>query len=179
MYRIEGTLEGTAPLLFSRWVTDLDAPTGGKHTAESRAEEATRKVYRSPDGTLVLPAWNLKKAIADGCVRSGLKDGKRSAMGLLMAALFIDPDPSFGVAEPDFMHTATGKRPARTGGAVLIERPALATGWRLGFAASVVLDRVHPDLVRTSVATAGLEVGIGSWRPEYGRFVLRDWTVSK
>lgn len=179
MYRIRGTIEGVAPILFSRWVTDLDAPSGGKHTAESRAAEAALKVYRGTDGLLSLPAWNLKKAIADGCARSGLKDGKRSAAGLLLAGLFIDADPTFGVAEPDLIHAATGKRPARTGGAVIIERPALATGWHLVFAASVVLDRIQPDLIRQSVEACGLEVGIGSWRPEYGRFVLRDWALDK
>ncbi len=62
---------------------------------------------------------------------------------------------------------------------MLIKRPALDQGWMLTFKLNIVVPTLHPDAIRASVDTAGLMVGIGSWRPEYGRFVVRDWTVSK
>ena len=179
MYRIEATIEGVAPVLFSRWVTDLEATvTGKKMTKEERDAEATEKVYRDDDG-LYFPAWNLKRAIVDGTKAAGLKDGRKSLAPAVMASVFPEREPRFGVTMYDFMHEATGRRPAKTGGACIIRRPALDTGWRLSFVLNVVIPTMHPDAIRASVETAGLMVGIGSWRPEYGRFVLAEWTVKE
>lgn len=179
MYRIDVGIEGVAPVLFSRWVTDLEATTTGqKMTPEQRTAEAEQKVYADAAG-LFFPAWNLKRAIVDGCKAANLKDGRKSLAPAVMAAVFPERDPRFGVASFDFMHESTGRRPAKTGGAVLIRRPALDTGWRLSFALNVVVPTIHPDAIRASLEHAGLLVGIGSWRPEYGRFVVRDWAVAR
>lgn len=179
MYQIEGAVEGVAPILFSRWVTDLEASTTGqKMTPEQRTAEAEQKVYSDADG-LYFPAWNLKRAIVDGCRSANLKDGRKSIAPLVMASVFPENEPRFGVASFDYLHEATGRRPAKTGGAVLIRRPALAPGWRLAFRLNIVMDRLHPDVVRASLDEAGLVIGIGSWRPEYGRFVVRDWSVTR
>lgn len=179
MYHITGSIEGVAPILFSRWVTDLEASTTGQRmTPEQRTAEAEQKVY-ADDGGLFFPAWNLKRALVDGCRSANLKDGRKSIAPLVMASVFPDREPRFGVEAFDFMHESTGRRPAKTGGAVLIRRPALREGWRLAFGLNVVMDRLHPDVIRASLDEAGLVIGIGSWRPEYGRFVVRDWSVAK
>jgi hypothetical protein len=178
MYAVDVTLEGVAPILFSRWVTDLEAPvTGQKITPTQRVEEAEQKVYRNGEG-LYFPAWNLKRAIVDGCGAANLKDGRKSLKPMVMASVFPEPEPLFGTDKFDFMHEATGKRPARTGGAVLIRRPALSTGWHLDFRLNVVVDRLHPETLRVSLEHAGLLIGLGSWRPEYGRFIVREFEVA-
>ena len=183
MLRITGAIEGVAPILFGRWVTSLEGaqPT----TTEDRIAEAEQKVYRDDDG-LYFPAWNLKRALVDGCIRADLREtdagfGKR-ARGLattLMATVFVERDPRFDRAEADFMHEVPGRRPPKKGGAVLVRRPGLNQGWGLAFALTVTDARVQPEAIRSALDATGLLVGIGSWRPEYGRFVVRDWQVSK
>lgn len=180
MYRITGKIQGVAPILFSHWTEEAEksireGTTGGKFSDDQRMQEAMQKVYLNEQGDLTLPNWNFKKCLLEGCRKAGLKEGRASMSPFLEATVFVDAELSFGVQAPDFIHEVTGKRPPRTGGACLIKRPALNAGWSLPFSLSVVDDRRSADHIRRALEEAGLLVGLGSWRPEYGRFVVTEW----
>ncbi len=181
MYRIEGTLTGVAAILFNKW-TDAaeksirEGTTGGKFTDEQRSAEAMEKLYQDEQG-LFLPAWNLKQSLLAGCAMAGLKEGKKAMGQFIKAMVFPDESPRFNKTAPDFIHEVPGKRPPRTGGACLIKRPALNAGWELTFGLSVIDPRRSADHIKRSLEEAGMLVGLGSWRPEYGRFVISDWRV--
>lgn len=180
MYRITGKIKGIAPILFNRMLEGDLEPSNvgskGRITVEARIEEARQKVYRNEQG-LFLPGWNFKQCLLEGCKRSGLKVGRSSLARYLAAAIFPDHELYFGKGEPDFMHEHWGRRPPRTGGACIIRRPALKEGWELSFGLNVVDDRRTPAEIRRSLDEAGLLVGLGSWRPEYGRFLVIEWQV--
>ena len=183
MYKIETEIEGVAPILFNRWTDAAEkgirtGVTGGKMSEADRAAEALEKVYRNEAGELIVPSWNVKRALLDGCKRAGLKEGRASMAPFLFATVFLAGDPSFGVTEPDYVDMKSGRRPAKTGGAVLIQRPALKAGWRLPITLNVVDDRRNPDAIRRSLEEAGLMIGLCDFRPEYGRFIVRSWDVS-
>lgn len=183
-YRIRAEIEGVAPILFNRWTEEAQQglrtnSTGGKFTDDQRQAEALTKVYRAADGQLVVPGWNLKRCILEGAKRAGLKEGRTSMVTFLAPTMFVEGDPSFGVSEPDYIDERAGRRPPRTGGAVLIKRPALKAGWHLPFVLSVVDDRRNPDAIRTAASEAGLMVGLGDFRPEYGRFLVTAWMVDR
>ena len=187
MYRIEVIVEGVAPILFSRW-TDTSGletgATGGRFTVEERHAEALEKVYADEAG-LYFPSWNVKKCLLLGAQRAGLKEGRASMVPYLEATCFVSGQNGYATPhftdkhEPDFIHEVTGRRPPRTGGACLIKRPALREGWLLPLTLQVVDDRRSPDHLRRALDEAGLLVGLGSWRPEYGRFLVREWDVRR
>lgn len=184
MFTIQATLEGVAPILFNRWTENAEKSirtgvTGGKVSETARAAEALEKVYRNDAGELIVPGWNVKRCLLDGCKRAGIKEGRSSMVPFLFATVFVQGDPSFGVTEPDYIDEKSGRRPPRTGGAALIQRPALKTGWRLPIVLNVVDDRRNPDAIRRSLEEAGVMVGLCDFRPEYGRFVVREWNVSR
>ena len=179
MYRIEGKITVLAPLLFNRMLeNELEGPGGSKRriTPEARMEEAHARAYRNENG-LYLPGWNFKQCLLEGCKKSGLKVGRSSLATYLAACVFPDKKLYFEKQDPDFIHKHWGRRPPRTGGACIIRRPALDTGWLLTFGLNVTDDRRTPDEIRRSLDEAGLLVGLGSWRPEYGRFLVTDWKV--
>lgn len=177
MYSVEAMIEGVAPVLFNRRVRSPDDKSPTPNTVALQMEEAREKVYRDAEG-LFWPGWNLKKAISEGAKRADLKLKRASLGTLLLASVFIDPEPRFGQSDLT-IHEVLGRIPPRTGSQVIIRRPMLAPGWTLRFRATVLDDRHVPDLLRMAVESAGLAVGIGSWRPEYGRFVLREWNVTR
>ncbi len=190
MYHISGVLEGVAPKLFSRFTEEAKeslekASSGGKFTKEQRVAEAEQLVHRNKDGYICLPAWNLKKCLMNGATAGGLKEGRKSLMPYIAATVFVEGELLFSkngsgnLTQVDFMHECVGKRPPKTGGACMIRRPALDTGWQLPFRFIVVDDRRNPDQLRRALEEAGLLIGLGSWRPEYGRFIVRDWKVQK
>ena len=183
MYRINGKIQGVAPLLFNRFTEEAQeglkkAATGGRFTDEQRIAEAMEKVYRGEKG-LYLPAWNFKRVMVEGCRKAGLKEGRASAAPFLEATVFADGQLWFGKDEPDFIHETWGRRPPKTGGACIVRRPALDVGWELPFGLTVVDDRRSDSQIRRAVEEGGLLCGLGSWRPEYGRFVVVEWSVER
>lgn len=180
MYRINATIEGVAPLLMNK-IADLDAlespSKGGKKTAQAKLDEAHLKVHRNSSG-IYMPAWNLKCVLIDGARRGGVKEGRGSIAPYLQATVFPE-DALFGTDQPDGIHVHPGKIPPRTGGYVLIRRPMFNAGWKLTLRFNVTDDRRSPDSIRRALEEAGALVGLGSWRPEYGRFIVTDWSITQ
>ena len=86
-------------------------------------------------------------------------------------------DPPLGIREPDYLHETWGRLPPRTGAQVVVRRPALREGWQARFGFTITDDRVQEADVRLALEQGGVLVGLGSWRPRYGRFRITTWEV--
>jgi hypothetical protein len=174
-YHVSGSIEGVAPILFNRPYTE---PSSTQTEEKRKATAARERIYLGPDGVF-MPAWTFKKMLCvDGATRAGLKIKRTGLSKFLLPGLFMDGDPRFGVQEADFLHEVWGRVPPRTGAMVKIWRPALETGWHLAFGFQVYDDLIDASQIREALDVAGLKVGLGGWRPEYGRFVVREWEVA-
>jgi hypothetical protein len=182
MYKIHGKIQGVAPFLYNRMVDPESlnkTSTGGKPKPGEREAEAEMKVYKDEDG-LYLPRWNFKKCLLLGVQKAGLKEGRAGMAPFLEATVFLEEDPHFtGKKERDYMDERVGRIPPKTGAAAIIRRPALQTGWELPFTLTVVDDRRDADAIRRGLEEAGLLVGLGSFRPEHGRFIVTEWEIEK
>lgn len=180
MYTVKATIEGIAPILFNAPSLDmLNPPTGQRQKTDAeRDEEAMKRAYVNGHG-LYLPAWNLKKAILQGFQALDLRvpgSKTKRLWRFVQPVLFLEPDQVlFGVDKPDFLHKCPGRN--ADGSATIVRRPALREGWHLTFNMRVLDDLVREQDLRQSVQTTGERVALGGWRPEYGRFVIRDWAV--
>lgn len=183
MYEMRVVVEGVAPFLFNR-MTEAAAEsfksgqTGGTKTNDQRVEEAKDKVYLDSHG-LFLPAWNIKRGILDGAGKTGMKWNKRALWQHLSAMLFIQDVGRFTRAgiplkEADGLSQVPGRTPPKRGVATIVRRPVLTAGWQLRWSMSILDDGIDPKLVRASVEALGLQVGLGSWRPEAGRFLVLE-----
>jgi len=182
MYKIRGKLQGTADLLFNQFTPEATEQirtrtSGGSFTDDQRTDEAIKKCPLDPDGNAIISSWMLKRVIADGAKAGNVKIGRKSLAPFLIATVFVDGFIHLTPNHYDYIHEIPGKRPPKTGGACLIKRPAFKTGWIAAFDLMVMDDRINAEQIRTSLEEAGIYVGIGSWRPEYGRFILIDWEV--
>ena len=180
MYRITGTIQGVAPLLFgaptTKTIEDLrGSKGGGRFTEDERMLEALQRVHQDERG-IFIPKWNFKKCLLEGCQRANLKEGRASMMPYLKATVFPEDDLLLGKRTPDDILEVMGKRPPRTGGACLIKYPSFKTGWQAHFVLTIVDDRRSVEHIRRALEEAGTLVGLGAWRPEYGRFVLTEWS---
>jgi len=180
MYQVRVSIEGIAPLLFNA------PPPGCGHlvpgsasrfkTEEDREAEAWTHLYRNGDG-VYLPSWNLKKCILQGFQTLDLRmPGSKSKRmwRYVQPVLFLEPGQIlFGKDNADFLHRCPGR--LRDGSATIVRRPAMETGWRLSWTCNVLDDVVPEGDLQLAIKTAGERVGLGGWRPEYGRFILIDW----
>lgn len=187
MYQVAFTIEGIADFLFNR-MTDEDlaqfrgAASGGKMTDEQRLKRAEGKVYSDDDG-LFLPAWTVKKLFLNGAFEGKLKFDKKPLHRIIAAMVFVQGAGRFvndrgkPVMERDYIHEITGRTPPRTGAMTIVRRPAMKAGWLISAQAAVLDASIPPDALKNALTSAGLYVGVGSWRPEFGRFILKEWSV--
>lgn len=188
MYRVEGTIEGIAPILFNAPDLDMLKPGGSQRqkTELERDEESLKRAYVNGHG-LYLPAWNFKKCLLNGFQALDLRvpgSKMKRLWKFVQPVLFVDGDLNFGIESPDFINGSPEqcflhKCPGRNadGSATIVRRPAIREGWRLPFRISVLDDLVRAEDVHVSLIAAGERVGLGGWRPEYGRFQVADWNV--
>lgn len=178
MYRVKGVIEGISDFLYNAPPPIEDDKPKGKHASKMSADElredALKRLHKNGQG-LYLPDTALTASLFAGANFAGLKDGKRALSTLLKAIVFVEGDLLFNKEAPDYIHEAWGRVPPRTGAMVVIRRPALNTGWRLPFTLMVADDRISEGQLRESLEHAGLLVGVGGWRPRFGRFLVKEW----
>jgi len=184
------TIEGTAPLLMhnARLANPLDPAakalkrlTGKRNKTDSEYEELARtehagSLYLDPDVGPYLPGDNIWRCLFDAAKKH--KRGKLVEQGVFIATTvnplsYQGPRDAAGLwADENFRHMASVKvGTSRT----MRCRPAFRA-WKTQ--ATGVLDENVLNLEElTQVAnTAGELIGLGDWRPRYGRFVA---TVEK
>mgnify|MGYP001585856199 CR=1 FL=1 len=182
MYKIRVELEGLAPFLYNRMGEAerelLDSgKTGIKRTVEQRTEEAHGKVHRAADGSLSVPGENIEKCLEQAASQTRMKDAKVSMSSLLKATVFVDGHGTFRTQDYTIFPIMGRIPPGPRGKAAIIRRPRIETGWRLHFTLNVVDDARQPEMLREIIEHAGLYIGLGSWRPRYGRFIIIGWEV--
>jgi hypothetical protein len=168
MYKIRGRLQGTADLLFNLMTAETEknlrsGATGGKFTDDQRTEEAKSKYPVDPDGNAIISNWMFKRVLADGAKAGKVNIGRKSLAPFLIATVFVE----------GYIHLTPNIYD------YIIKRPAFRTGWKAEFTLNVLDDGINADQVRASLEAAGIYTGLGSWRPEYGRFIVTEWEVMR
>ena len=174
MYKVETVIQGVAPFLFNR--PEDERKTVGNISEEERRESAAvTKLHKNGHG-LMATAWMVKQTLLNGA-KQCLK-GKASISNYVKAAVF-PTDGLFDREEADFLHETWGRVPPKTGALVKVWRPAMKEGWEMRLTFHVTDDRLTADALRLAWENSGMMVGIGSWRPEFGRFIVKEWKVIK
>ncbi len=171
-YRVELTIRGEADLLFHRWNCEaVEAKSkAAKGSAAKKTDNIESYVYRNDDGELCLPGEYLRQAIiAAAKFRQDPRSPRKSAVDLTKAALVsLTPLASLGVSAWDYEHRCR-VQVQRNG--ITRVRPALKTGWQATFQFLVNLPEYFPQELFLGMASdAGRLIGVGDFRPSYGRF---------
>lgn len=187
MSTISITLDGLSDLLFDRfWDHDkMDRPID-------------QKLYLNEDNNIVMPGsnlhaflWNERKA---GCVK--FFEGKGSPQYLARVG-FVNvlereaeilgkngkPIKWGGQAKPPlFIINASGvtgsgnkivKQPIKP-------RPGISVPWSIKYTMTLVEnDMIDVQKLYNWVSRGGLLIGLGTWRPRFGRFLVKQWDVEE
>lgn len=179
-YSVAVVVEGVAPLLCHRYdCAEVEAKArAAKGSATKKTDNLESYVYRVPETNEIgIPGRNLKACLVDAARSTqDPRSPRKSARDLVRASIFVTPEvASLGKNTWDF-EDKQGVIVQR--GRVTRIRPGFAKGWRLSFAVNVVQPAyVPPELLENVVKTAGAFVGLGDFRPDYGRFTIRSFEV--
>lgn len=193
MYTVDVRIKGVAPLMQHRFpMPDLsDLSKGGKKSsgAKDYTQEWHDYFYAEGNGQIYQPSSHIEGALVKSAVNFKVT-GKRgkSYKDLIVANVIVDPEriPHEGFTVPDELDADADKpmyldvRPVIIQRARVVRiRPCFKTGWELGFEMQVNDDEIQPDLLHDILALAGKAVGIGDYRPKFGRFSVIHYEVHK
>jgi hypothetical protein len=171
---IKVTIEGTAPLLMHRYFNADEPESKGRKktgTIDWKAE-GEKAAYRDEGGNLVQPAEHIESAMVKAATNFTIP-GKRNKTykDLFKAAVFVKP---FMIPHEINEYEIDERRAVVQRNAVLRYRPRLDK-WRLSFEIEVLDEQLDKSVVRDVLDQAGSFVGIGDYRPKFGRFKVVSW----
>lgn len=187
---ISVTLEGVTPLLCNAFTdsAQLNATNGQGTVARDKnatpREIAEAKLYRDPEGAVVIPQPNILRCFIDAgkyFQYSGKSKITTIKSSIIPAVLEVD-----GVYIP-LLHKdpwTVDSRPVRipaTGGRILAHRPCF-NDWRLELDMKLDTTGLDEGTMRSVIDKAGSAIGLGDFRPDckgpFGKFKVVKWERS-
>ena len=182
-YVIEFTIEGIAPILFHAWSNEAveEKTRAKKGSAAKKTDNVESYIYRNTKGDICLPGVYVYGAMCDkkngaAKYRQDPRSPRASAVKLFQAAVSpVTELASLGSAKWEYLDK---RRAVVQQSAITRQRPAFNAGWRAQFQFIVNLpEYVTPAFFHDVLTLAGRAVGVGDFRPTYGRFQVIDFKV--
>lgn len=167
-------IEGLSPLLQHRFTGEDEEVKPGEQRAgfKDYSEEYEAAAYRLEDGTLYQPSSHIEMAMVKAAANFQITGkGKKTYKDLVKAAVTIDP-VFIPHIHQDF---EVDKRAVRIKTSrVLRQRPRLDK-WALEFEITILEPQLPGNILKEILDYAGRYVGIGDYRPKFGRFQVVKW----
>lgn len=179
-YSVTVDIEGTADILFHRWNCEaVEAKANAaKGSKAKKSDDIASYVYRCPDtNEICIPGEYLRQAIIHAAkFRQDPRSPRKSAMDLYKAGVVTTTQlASLGVTEWDYEHKAR-VQVQRNG--ITRVRPAMNKGWKCSVSFNVnIPEYIRQDDLHDLISYSGKLVGIGDFRPTYGRFKVNSFEV--
>jgi len=178
-YAVECTVRGIADLLFHRWNCDaIEAKSkASKGSKEKKTDDIETYVYRNDEGILCIPGEYFRQAMIHAAkFLQDPRSPRKSAMDLFKSAVFATTTLcSLGVREWDYEDR---RRVTVMRAGITRIRPALKTGWKCTVNFQVNLpEYVSQELFLKVLNDAGRLIGVGDFRPTFGRFAVTNFNI--
>lgn len=188
-YRAAVRITGDAPILFHRWQSDaVEAKAkAAKGSKAKKTDDIETYVYRNEAGVICLPGEYLRGSLIDP--RNGAakyvqdpRSPRKSALDLFRAGVISLTDlapitRADGKLAAEWDYTDRRRVTVQRAG-ITRERPALNTGWSCEVIFLITTPvYIDPVLLRQTLTQAGRLVGVGDFRPSFGRFSVINFEV--
>jgi len=167
MKKIKIILKGIAPLLMNKF--NYEETTRKKKIYEPK-EEAEKKVYKTSKGKYYVPTKMIKAAMIKAA--TDFKMGARKTYKeYIKSGIFFDSNEA--IIEPNFY--IIHEEPVNIQGAMVLSWRPKFENWSISFILNLVDDMIDKTTLKEILIAAGRYKGIGSYRPEYGRFIIEEF----
>jgi hypothetical protein len=173
-YSVHLTIQGSCDMLFHAWNCEavIEKGNAAKNSKAKKTDNVESYVYRAPDGQIALPGEYLRQSIIHSAkFMADPRSPRKSAMDLYKAGVIsLTELAPLGVKTWDYL---SRKRVGLNRVSINRERPAMRAGWKATFDLQVLLpEYIARDTLRGVIEQAGRLIGVGDFRPTYGRFGL-------
>jgi hypothetical protein len=179
-YIVTFSIEGNSPMLFHRWSVEAIAEkaAAAKGSAAKKSDDVESYVWRLDTGEIGMPGEYVRQAVIHAAkFRQDPRSPRKSAMDLYKAAVVSLTDlASLGTNKWDFLDQ---RRVMVQRAGITRSRPGFHAGWRADFDFQVQLpEYVQPSDLLDVLVNAGRLVGVGDFRPTYGRFQVVKFDIA-
>lgn len=178
-YVVNVTVEGASDMLFHRWNCEsVDAKSkAAKNSKAKKEDDIESYVWRNEKGELCIPGEYFRQSVIHAAkFKQDPRSPRKSAMDLFKAGVVsLTPLATIGSKQWDYLDT---RRVTVQRAGVNRTRPALRTGWSASLQFQILTpEYIDPVLFQDVLGTAGRLVGVGDFRPTYGRFFATKFEV--
>lgn len=144
---------------------------------EAYKEEAIIYLYRNKEGKNVIPSVHIESSMVKAGVNERVAGrGKKTYKDHMKAFIVVEPediliDPQDYEEDRRFVRVQRAK--------IMRTRPKFPTGWKANFTILVLDDTIPMKVIENILSFAGAYVGIGDWRPKFGRFEVTKFEEEK
>lgn len=179
-YIVTADVVGTTALLFHRWsVEGIDAKSkAAKGSKAKKSDDLESYVYRDDKKNIAIPSEYFRMSVINAAkFRQDPRSPRKSAMDLFKAGIAtIDEFCSLGKGKWDFVDQ---RRVAVQRSGITRNRPAMSAGWKTTVMFQVLLpEYIAREVVNEVLQAAGRLVGVGDFRPTYGRFQVSKFSAN-
>lgn len=180
-YSVAVRLTGSADMLFHRWNNEAVAAKAGaaKNSKTKKTDNVESYVYRNEAGVICIPGEYLRGAIVTAAkFRQDPRSSRKSAMDLYRAGVIsMTQLASLGRDTWDYEDS---RRVVVQRAGITRTRPAMRAGWNAEFVLTVLTpEYIAPTDLHAVMTQAGTLIGVGDFRPTYGRFAITSFEVLK
>jgi len=133
------------------------------------SKEAMKATYIDNEVGCYIPSKQIRASLVKASTNFKIKGRMgKTYKDMVNATIEIEPDKiPLGKTEPDYIHQEFVKIQRSQ---ILRDRPAFKKGWEAELKLLVLDDQMPMEILKEIVDYAGKFVGIGDWRPHFGRF---------
>ena len=171
-YRVE--IEGLVPLLKHRFAggEELQPEAKFKVGKVDYTKEWEGALYKMEDGTIYQPSDHLENSLVKAAGNFQITGkGKKTYKDLMKSSVLIEP---FYIPH-EIQKFEIDIRSVRVGKSRIPRQRPVFHKWRLKFTVTISEPQLHGSVVKEILDYAGRYVGIGDYRPKFGRFQVTLW----
>lgn len=168
MKTVQVTIKGTCPMMQHQMIAD-DTTIKVRSGEKDYSMEWKKAMYFDNKIGCYIPADHIYGALAKSAVNFQITGkGKKTYKDLVRAAVIVNEEKiPLGKKEPDeidarFVSVQRNR--------VNRQRPKFNEGWEAKFSLTILDDQLASGVLKEIIEHAGKFVGIGDFRPRFGRF---------
>lgn len=174
MLKFKVEVKGVAPLLFNRFPDEenKEGKSKAKKSIATKEEQVEKSLYREEKGKVYQPSEHFVGAMVKAGANFKL-EGKKTYKDVVKGGVFIEPLKIVHLKQ-GYVADWRGVVIPSTRGRVMKGR-ARMDDWGLKFELSCIDPRATEQDLKEILTYAGAYIGVGDYRPRYGRFEVVSW----
>jgi hypothetical protein len=176
MARIEVTIQGVAPLLQHRYPSEKEETKITKvRGARDYSDEAEKALYKNPEGQIYEPSDHVLGALIKASTDFKITGrGKKTYKDLIKSAIIITPD----AIPHKYQKWHVDRRAVVVQRARIMRERPMFDEWELSFEVETLDEQLAVPALKEIFEQAG-KIGIGDFRPRFGRFMVTEFKEKK